>query len=58
MLYILFNRDETIGGYIIDRMGFAAFASEVLEQIELSPAEEVVELNNPGYFYPKRKQLA
>ncbi len=54
--------DRSLGkehlGYIIDRMGFAAFASEVLDQIELSPPEEMVELTNPGYFYPKRKQLA
>ncbi|MBW7991833.1 MAG: sulfite reductase subunit C [Planctomycetes bacterium] len=44
-------------GYIIDRIGFATFAREVLDRIELNYEEDVIDLNNPGYFYPLRRQL-
>ncbi len=41
-------------GYIIDREGFSAFKSIVLDGLELGPQTKVVEPQNPGYFYPRR----
>lgn len=43
-------------GYIIDRVGFDAFAQEVTEGINMNPEARIVKLNNPGYFYPVRKE--
>lgn len=44
-------------GYIIDRIGFAAFKSEIFEKIELNPEAEIMEFHNPGYFYQRRTQI-
>lgn len=43
-------------GYVIDRVGFKAFAREATEGINMNPEAKIVKLNNPGYFYRVRNK--
>ncbi|MFQ5952919.1 MAG: 4Fe-4S binding protein, partial [Candidatus Omnitrophota bacterium] len=54
--YIYRHLPKELMGYIIDREGFEAFSSEVLEGVQLNPEAEVVKPDNPGYFYGVRPE--
>lgn len=41
-------------GYIIDRTGEKEFKREILREVKLNPEANVLEINNPGYFYKYR----
>ena len=54
-IYIDRSKPKEHLGYIIDRTGFDTFKSVVLDGVELDSQVRVVEPDNPGYRYPRRK---